>query len=56
MAYNELIKNFDGRVKHMVLLGRDGRIIAETADNPIIKSIIVITNKVIFLFDIIISP
>ena len=30
--FDELIKNFDGRVKHMVLLGRDGRIIAETAD------------------------
>ena len=30
--FDELIKNFNGRVKHMVLLGRDGRIIAETAD------------------------
>lgn len=30
--FDELIKNFDGRVKHMVLLGRDGKVIAETAD------------------------
>ncbi|MBQ1959257.1 MAG: UDP-N-acetylmuramoyl-L-alanine--D-glutamate ligase, partial [Firmicutes bacterium] len=30
--FDELIKNFDGRVKHMVLLGRDGKLIAETAD------------------------
>ena len=30
--FDELIKNFDGRVKHMILLGRDGKIIAETAD------------------------
>lgn len=29
--FDELIKNFDGRVKHMVLLGRDADIIAETA-------------------------
>ena len=32
MAYSELIKNFEGRVKHMILLGRDGGIIAEAAD------------------------
>lgn len=30
--FDELINNFDGRVKHLILLGRDGRIIAETAD------------------------
>lgn len=30
--FDELIKNFDGRVKYMILLGRDGKIIAETAD------------------------
>ena len=30
--FDELIKNFEGRVKHMVLLGRDGKLIAETAD------------------------
>ena len=31
-SFDELIKNFDGRVKHMILLGRDGRLIAEAAD------------------------
>lgn len=30
--FDELIKNFDGKVKHLVLIGRDGPIIAETAD------------------------
>lgn len=31
-SFDELIKNFEGRVKHMILLGRDGGIIAEAAD------------------------
>ena len=31
-SFDELIRNFEGRVKHMVLLGRDGSIIAEAAD------------------------
>ncbi len=30
--FDELIKNFDGKVKHLVLIGREGPIIAETAD------------------------
>lgn len=30
--FDELVKNFDGRVKHLVLIGRDGPIIVETAD------------------------
>ncbi|MBR5229867.1 MAG: UDP-N-acetylmuramoyl-L-alanine--D-glutamate ligase [Firmicutes bacterium] len=30
--FDDLIKNFDGRVKHMLLIGRDSKIIAETAD------------------------
>lgn len=30
--FDELVKNFDGKVKHLVLIGRDGPIIAETAD------------------------
>ena len=30
--FDELIKNFDGKVTHLVLIGRDGPIIAETAD------------------------
>ena len=31
-SFDELIKNFEGRVKHMILLGRDGRLIADAAD------------------------
>ena len=30
--FDELIKNCDGKVKHLVLIGREGPIIAETAD------------------------
>lgn len=30
--FDELIRNFPGRVKHMILLGRDGRLLAEAAD------------------------
>ncbi len=30
--FDELIKNFEGKVKHMVLLGRDAKLIAETAE------------------------
>lgn len=31
-SFDELIDNFDGRVKHMLLMGRDAGIIAEAAD------------------------
>ncbi len=31
-VFDELIKNFDGAVKHMILLGKDGKLIAEAAD------------------------
>ena len=30
--FDELIENFEGSVKHMILLGRDARLIAEAAD------------------------
>ena len=31
--FDELIKNFDGKVKKLVLIGRDGKIIADTAQH-----------------------
>lgn len=31
-SFENLIRSFDGRVKHMILLGRDARIIADEAD------------------------
>ena len=31
-SFEELIENFNGSVKHMILLGRDGKLIAEAAD------------------------
>ena len=30
--FDELIENFPGRVKHMILLGRDGKLLAEAAE------------------------
>ena len=37
-SFDELIKNFEGRVKHMILLGRDGRLIADAADRQGFKA------------------
>ena len=31
-SFDQLIASFNGRVKHMILLGRDGKILAEAAD------------------------
>lgn len=36
--FEPFIKNFNGSVKHMILLGRDGKIIAEAADKEGFKS------------------
>ncbi len=36
--FKPFIKNFNGSVKHMILLGRDGKIIAEAADKEGFKS------------------
>lgn len=35
--FDELIKNFDGKVKKLVLIGRDGKIIADTGSAPRIQ-------------------
>lgn len=38
--FDELIKNFDGKVKKLVLIGRDGKIIADTAERLGFKDIL----------------
>ena len=37
-SFDQLIDNFGGRVKHMLLLGRDGELIAEAADRKGFKA------------------